>query len=180
MKKIINLNILLIGLRGLGIEIAKNIILSGPKELSISDKNICKINDMGTNFYIEENDINKKTRENACYKKLCSLNPNVEVTINNGNIIENLGKFNLIIITEIMNIDKLFEINEICRKKNIGFIYALNLGLTGFIFNDFGENHIINNINGEKNLTYNIFNIEEKENNYEIFLDLKKNEFFNS
>jgi ubiquitin-activating enzyme E1 len=32
MDKIINLKILIIGLRGLGIEIAKNIILTGPKK----------------------------------------------------------------------------------------------------------------------------------------------------
>ena len=57
MEKIISLKILVVGLRGLGIEIAKNLILSGPKEVSIYDRNICKINDLGSNFYIEENDI---------------------------------------------------------------------------------------------------------------------------
>jgi ubiquitin-activating enzyme E1 len=46
MDKIVNMRILIIGLKGLGIEIAKNIILAGPKEVSISDKNICKINDL--------------------------------------------------------------------------------------------------------------------------------------
>ena len=40
MDKIVNMRILIIGLKGLGIEIAKNIILAGPKEVSISDKNI--------------------------------------------------------------------------------------------------------------------------------------------
>ena len=81
MDKIVSLKILIIGLRGLGIEIAKNVILSGPKEVSISDKTLCKINDLGSNFYIEENDINKKTREEACVKKLKSLNPYVNVNI---------------------------------------------------------------------------------------------------
>ena len=179
MKKIINLKILLIGLRGLGIEIAKNLVLSGPKLLSISDKNICRINDLGSNFYINESDVNNLTREEACYEKLISLNPYVDITINNGNIKENIREYNLIIITEILKINELYEINEICRKYNIGFIYTLNLGLTGFLFNDFGINHIINDINGEQNLNYNIFNIEEKGKNYEIFLDLKKNEYFN-
>ena len=45
----------------------------------------------------------------------------------------------------------------ICKKNKIGFIYILNLGIEGFLFNDFGDNHIINNINGDKNLIYNIF-----------------------
>ena len=39
MKKLQNLKILIIGLRGLGIEIAKNLILAGPKEVKIYDPN---------------------------------------------------------------------------------------------------------------------------------------------
>ena len=179
MKKIINLKILIIGLRGLGVEIAKNLILSGPNELSISDKNKCYINDLSSNFYINEIDIENNTREKACYQKLSDLNPYVRVSIYEGNLKEDIIKYNLIIITEIMKIEKLYEINEICRKKNINFIYTLNLGLTGFLFNDFGDAHTINDINGEKNLIYHIFNIEKKNNNYEIFLDIQKNETFN-
>ena len=40
MSKIVNLNILVFGLRGLGIEVCKNLILAGPKEVCISDKNL--------------------------------------------------------------------------------------------------------------------------------------------
>ena len=180
MEKITNLKILIVGLRGLGIEIAKNLILSGPKEVSIYDRNICKINDLGSNFYIEENDINIKTREEACFEKLQLLNKYVKVTIYKSDVIkEYIKEYNLIIITEIMSIDDLFEINNICRNNKIGFMYTLNLGLTGFLFNDFGNNHIINNINGEKNLTYNIFHINKNEDNYEIFLDLGEGNIFN-
>lgn len=178
MEKITNLKIIIIGLRGLGVEIAKNLILTGPKEVLVYDKNISKINDLGSNFYMNEDDVNKKTREEACYKKLCSLNPYVKVTKYEGNIKNIINKYNLIIITEIMKLDELFEINDICRKNNIGFIYTLNLGLTGFLFNDFGD-HIINNINGEENLKYNIYHIEKSENIYEIFLDLRDNNVFN-
>jgi ubiquitin-activating enzyme E1 len=105
MDKIINLKILIIGLRGLGIEIAKNIILTGTKEVSISDKNICQINDLGSNFYINENDINKKTREESCINKLKSLNPYVIVKIHQDIYNEDIKKYNLIIITEMMKLD---------------------------------------------------------------------------
>lgn len=50
MEKITNLKILIVGLRGLGVEIAKNLILTGPKEVSLYDRNICKINDLGSIF----------------------------------------------------------------------------------------------------------------------------------
>lgn len=178
MDKIINLKILIIGLRGLGIEIAKNIILAGPKEISISDKNICQINDLGSNFYINENDINKKTREESCINKLKSLNPYVIVKIHQDIYNEDIKKYNLIIITEMMKLEDLFYINSICRKNNINFIYTLNLGLTGFLFNDFGNEHYIFDFNGEKKLTYNILTIKEKEEYYKIVLDIPENESF--
>ena len=178
MEKIINLRILIIGLRGLGIEIAKNLILLGPKEVSISDPNICKINDLGANFFIKLNDVNIKTREESCLEKLSSLNKYVDVSIFKGNLKENLNKFNIIIITEIMKTEDLVEINELCRINKVGFIYTLSLGLTGYLFNDFGDNFIINDINGENNLKYYIFSIEEKADRYEIYLGLQKNETF--
>lgn len=178
MEKIINLRILIFGLRGLGIEIAKNLILSGPKEVTISDPNLCQINDLSSNFYINLDDVNNKSREEACLEKLSLLNKYVDVKIYKGNFRENIINYNLIIITEIMKIDDLSEINEICRNNHIGFIYTLCLGLTGYLFNDFGENFVINDINGEKTLNYHIFNIEEKENKYLVYLDLQKNEIF--
>ena len=54
MSKLQNLKILIVGMRGLGTEIAKNIILSGVKEVKIIDENICEINDLGNNFYLSE------------------------------------------------------------------------------------------------------------------------------
>ena len=178
MDKIINLKILIIGLRGLGIEIAKNIILAGPKEVSISDKNKCQISDLGSNFYINEKDINKRTREESCINKLKSLNPYVVVKIHKDIYNENITNFDLIIITEVMKIEDLFSINSICRKNGINFIYTLNLGLTGFLFNDFGNEHYIFDLNGEQKLTYNISNIKEKEEYYKIVLDIPEDESF--
>lgn len=40
MKRIINLNILVLGLKGLGVEVEKIIILTGPKSIIMYDKDI--------------------------------------------------------------------------------------------------------------------------------------------
>jgi len=178
MDKIVELRILIIGLRGLGLEIAKNLILAGPKEVSISDKNICKINDLTSNFYINESDVNNKTREDSCLKKLKALNPYVSVTIHKGFFKEDIKRFNLIIITEIMKLEELYEINYICRKNKIKFIYTLSLGLTGFLFNDFGDEHYVYDLNGEKKLKYNIIHIEDEKDKYKIILDIPNDESF--
>ena len=178
MEKIVNLKILIIGLRGLGIEIAKNLILMGPKQVSIYDKNKCAINDLSSNFFIEDNDIAKNQRDIACIKKLSSLNPYVKVDIcQNDNLLEALKNYSCIIITEIQNIKYLFEIDKICRKNNVGFIYTGIFGLSGFLFNDFGDNHIIYNQNGLGNLSYDISHITQKGKMFDVYLNLKDKKY---
>lgn len=39
------------GLRGLGLEIAKNLILAGPKSVIVYDPTVISIADLGSNFY---------------------------------------------------------------------------------------------------------------------------------
>ena len=60
MRKLTHLKIFIIHLRGLGIEIAKNIILSGPNQISIFDPELVNINDLGANFYLSVDDIKRK------------------------------------------------------------------------------------------------------------------------
>ena len=179
MRKIINLKILVFGLRGLGVEICKNLILAGPKELAIYDRTICKISDMGSNFYISESDININRRDFACYKKLSELNPYVKIKIyESKNIFDKINDYNFVIITELMKTKELYIINDICRKNHIGFIYTCNLGLAGFLFNDFGEKHCVYNENGEDNLVYNLSNIIQNDDKYEIYIDLPVDQSF--
>ena len=84
MRKLIQFKILIVGLRGLGIEVAKNIILSGPERVSLFDPEYVKINDLGSNFYLSNEDIqNKLRRDEACLKKLIELNPYVNSNYRN-------------------------------------------------------------------------------------------------
>ena len=172
MAKISELKILLIGLRGLGIEIAKNIILSGAKSLTLFDKEICSINDMGSNFYITENDFYKR-RDEVCIKKLSELNEYVELSLYNGeNLLENLNEFNIVVITEIMEKNYLIKIDKYCRQNKIGFIYCLALGLSGFIFSDFGIQHLIKSkLNREKKIYCIKRIIKNNKNKIQIIID---------
>ena len=159
MKKIIKMKILIIGLRGLGVEIAKNIILIGPNEVQIYDPEIVKINDLGSNFFLNEADVGQKRRDEASISQLSELNPYVKVLVMKGNLIDNLKQFNAVVITEMMSKEKLLLINEICHKNKIGFIYTSLLVLSGFVFNDFGPEHIILDDNGEECKSYFIKSI---------------------
>ena len=50
--KLMKLNILIVGQRGLGVETAKNIILAGPKSVTIYDPTTVAINDLSANFFL--------------------------------------------------------------------------------------------------------------------------------
>jgi len=155
MGKLIKMNVLIVGMRGLGCEIAKNIILAGPHEVKIFDNTITTINDLCGNFYLTENDVGKNRRDEGCLKKLAELNPYVHVALMEGtDIVAKIKEFNVVVITEIMNLELLFKINEICRENKIGFIYTACFGISGFVFDDFGKEHFIHDKNGEECKTY--------------------------
>lgn len=70
MGKLIKMKVLLIGMRGFGVETAKNIILAGPKEVTIYDPTIVTISDLGANFFLTTEHVGKKRRDEASVQAL--------------------------------------------------------------------------------------------------------------
>ena len=54
MKRMAGSNILICGMKGLGVEIAKNVILSGVKSVTIHDPDVCELEDLSSQFYLTE------------------------------------------------------------------------------------------------------------------------------
>ena len=168
MEKISQLKILIIGLRGLGVEIAKNIIVSGPNKVSIFDPNKVQINDLGSNFYLSEKDIGKR-RDKSCIKKLQKLNKYVSVNYfeeTNINDIVNkiIGNYNVIVVSEIISKKNMLLLDDVSRKNKICIIYAAVCGLSSFIFTDFGPEFTIYDEYCFKKRKFFIKNIEKSEN----------------
>ena len=182
MNKISKLKILIYGLRGLGIEISKNIILAGPERVTIFDDNKITIEDLGSNFYIEEENIGSK-RDEISLIKLSKLNNHVKCDyLKNGNLEESIKEYDILIITEIMKIDDIIKLDKLCNKNKKGFIYCLVFGLSFYCFVDFGE-HLINNISNNdirkffiKDITKGKTTIITIDNEFDNF-DLNENEY---
>ena len=167
MGKLIQMEVLIIGLRGLGIETAKNVVLAGPKKVHIWDNEVAKVNDMGSNFFIQEDDINKKRRDIACVDKLKELNPRCDVDVLSFNPFEFPEKcigFNVIALTEIKNTKEVEMLDEIMRQNKGAFIYAASLGVSGFVFSDFGPEFSIRDNNGEECKKHIVKDISSSEN----------------
>lgn len=54
MQRLVKLKVLVINLKGTGVEIAKNLALAGPKKIGIFDDGLVEEVDLGVNFYLRE------------------------------------------------------------------------------------------------------------------------------
>ncbi|KAK3874308.1 hypothetical protein Pcinc_020748 [Petrolisthes cinctipes] len=72
-------SVLICGLGGVGVEIAKNVILTGVREVLLYDQEVTTWADLASQFYLTEEDLGKNRAE-ACVSRLSELNPYVRVT----------------------------------------------------------------------------------------------------
>lgn len=63
MRRMASSDVLISGLGGLGVEIAKNVILGGVKSVTLHDHAACKLADLGSQFYLTEADVGERARE---------------------------------------------------------------------------------------------------------------------
>jgi ubiquitin-activating enzyme E1 len=150
MGKLIKLKVLIVGCRGLGVECAKNLILAGPASVALYDPTIVSINDLGANFYLKESHVGKVSRAHASFDQLQELNPYVKVSVIETLTVEEHANYNVVCYTEnFNNISHLFGVNAFCRANKVGFILAETLGLAGYAFLDYGDQHLVSDADGE-------------------------------
>ena len=159
MLKMQNANVLIIGLNGLGVEIAKNIALAGVKSLSLYDPNPIQIQDLSTQFFLSESDIGQP-RDQVSAIKLRELNSYVPISAVDNIKEETLLKFKCIVTTNISLEDQV-KINQITHANDIGYINADVRGLFGQIFVDFGDKFTIVDQTGEEPLSGIVSDIEK-------------------
>ena len=180
--KLIKMKVFLYGLRGVGIETAKNLILAGPNTVIIQDDETVQIRDLASNFYLTEQDIGKKSRSEASLPQLKDLNPYVLVDLHKGEITEEYLKgYDVVVFTDYYDIEKLLNFNEFCHKqaKPIGFIIAGSLGLYGYTFVDFGDSFRVFDKTGEEVRSTIVVNITKEENGMVTVHEDKKHKFSN-
>ncbi|KAN0022843.1 hypothetical protein ACTFIU_005584 [Dictyostelium citrinum] len=158
MSKLSKGDVFLSGLGGVGVEVAKNIILAGIKSITLHDTKEASIYDLSSQFYINPEHVDQKlNRAIISQSNLQELNPYVKVNtitnlslsdliLNNSNL---LLQFKCIILTE-SNLNDQIKINEFCRENDIKFIIADCYGLGGWVFNDFGDEFKVYDKNGEE------------------------------
>lgn len=159
----------------LGVETAKNLILSNVGGVVLYDDTICQEIHRGTNFYVAPEHIEKGdvTLAEASLGELRTLNPFCRVDILpksddslgdevvlSKDVLGTHRPYAAIVVTKLLPKKQLFRLNETARANGIAFIMAITNGVTSSIFSDFGPHHEITDATGEPTQTLAISNVE--------------------
>ena len=135
----------------LGVEVAKNLILAGPKQVTIYDPSLVTSEDLGRNYYTSKEHVGKVSRADATVEQLKELNPNVNVNVAKEHSPEHIAdNFECAVMLDCYDRDYLVKTNKLMHGKGKGFILGGNAGLYGYTYIDFGEAHRIFDATGEE------------------------------
>lgn len=140
-------SILISGMNGTGVEIAKCVILGGVNSVIIHDDQMTTYDDLTTNYYLSKADIGKN--RNTCATKLAELNPYVKVIQSSDNLDDLLKNNYTVVVLCNHSYQSQEKINDAIRNKS-KFISTNVFGGFANIFCDFGDEHIVNDIDGEE------------------------------
>lgn len=138
---------------GVGVEIAKNIILGGVKSVTIHDTVMTSLDDLSTQFYLSESKLGSN-RATTSHAMLAELNPYVPVKLLDDRSLtcQDLDKFHVVVLTQSTT-DEQIEFGKYCHAKGIKLIIAETRGVFGKIFCDFGKNFEVVDVDGEQPLS---------------------------
>ena len=152
MRRMATSDVLISGLGGLGVEIAKNVILGGVKSVTLHDTANCSISDLSSQFYLTESDIGKNRAE-SCLTQLRDLNNYVSLQAYTGELTEEyLKKFRVVVLTSTSASEQQ-RISNITHENDIALIISDTRGLFAQIFCDFGKEFTVVDKNGAQPVT---------------------------
>ncbi|KAL8633806.1 hypothetical protein Q9189_000542 [Teloschistes chrysophthalmus] len=151
MKRMGSSHVLIAGMRGLGVEIAKNIALAGVKSLTLYDPEPAAISDLSSQFFLHPEDVGKP-RAAVTAPRVAELNAYTPISVHpSKSLAENLDdlrKYQVVVLTGCSLKDQL-TISDFGHANGIFIVIADIYGLFGSIFTDFGKQFAIADPTGE-------------------------------
>ncbi|XP_011672400.2 ubiquitin-like modifier-activating enzyme 1 [Strongylocentrotus purpuratus] len=176
MKRMAVSNILISGVKGLGIEIAKNVVLGGVKSVVIHDEEDVSIQDLASQFFFREADVGKNRAE-VTEPRLAELNNYVSVTISKSPLNEQfMSKFQVVVLTT-SSLEAQLRIGDFCHSKGIHLIIADTRGLFGQVFCDFGDDFTVYDSTGEEPMSVMVSAVSKDDQGVVTCLDESRHGF---
>ncbi|XP_045773330.1 ubiquitin-like modifier-activating enzyme 1 [Maniola jurtina] len=148
MRRMASSDVLISGLGGLGVEVAKNVILGGVKSVTLHDDRNCTVADLSSQFYLSEATIGQNRALASC-EQLAELNHYVPTTAYTGTLDEEfLKKFSVVVLTGASWAEQQ-RVAAITRANNVALVIADTRGLFSQVFCDFGAEFKVLDVNGE-------------------------------
>ncbi|KAG5810370.1 hypothetical protein H9Q74_014008 [Fusarium xylarioides] len=164
MKRMGASNVLIVGLKGLGVEIAKNIALAGVKSLTLYDPAPVQIADLSSQFFLTPSDVGKP-RDEVTVPRVAELNAYTPVKLHQSPGLDGeLSQFDNYQVVVLTNapIHQQKAIGDYCHSKGIYVVIADTYGLFGSVFCDFGEKFTCIDPIGETPLNGIVAGIDEE------------------
>jgi ubiquitin-activating enzyme E1 len=166
-RRMMNSRVLLVGLGGLGMEIAKNVVLAGISSLILCDPTPPSFLDLSSNFYLQPKHMGDAAgRASLVRPALAELNPYVTVRVAEtpdlaAEAICAILKDQptVVVITIPLSLDIVTQVNEACRQAGICFIYAATVSVFGQVFCDFGPAFVVSDVDDNPPATSQIESI---------------------
>ncbi|KAF3919174.1 hypothetical protein AA313_de0200479 [Arthrobotrys entomopaga] len=140
-----NAHILLVTIKALGNEIAKNLVLAGIGAITVHDCEIATEEDLGAQFFMEEGLLGRNRAE-AAAPAVQKLNPRVDVKVDTapieGRSVEFYKQFSTVIVTEA-GLGTMISINDACREAGVAFYAGACYGLYGYCFADLIQHQFV-------------------------------------
>ncbi|XP_061453419.1 SUMO-activating enzyme subunit 1 isoform X2 [Rhineura floridana] len=137
--------VLLVGMKGLGAEVAKNLILAGVKALTMLDHQQVSPEDMQAQFLVPAGSLGKNRAE-ASLERAQDLNPMVDVKADPENVElkaeEFFTCFDVVCLT-CCSQEVLVKVDQICHKNGIKFFTGDVFGYHGYMFANLGEHEFV-------------------------------------
>ncbi|RBQ73993.1 hypothetical protein FVER53590_06295 [Fusarium verticillioides] len=164
MKRMGASNVLIVGLKGLGVEIAKNIALAGVKSLTLYDPAPVQIADLSSQFFLTPSDVGKP-RDEVTVPRVAELNAYTPVKLHQSpgldGELSQFDKYQVVVLTSAP-IHQQKAIGDYCHSKGIYVVIADTYGLFGSVFCDFGEKFTCIDPTGETPLNGIVAGIDEE------------------
>jgi len=130
--------VLLIGVGGLGAEVAKNIVLAGIKSITLLDHVKVSQEDFCCQFFVRRDDLGQNRAESSL-SNIQQLNPMVEVSADIEDVTSKSDDFFTsfdIVCATCCSRSQLLRINGVCRENGIKFYAGDVTGFYGYMFAD--------------------------------------------
>ena len=160
MKRMMGSSVLIVGLGGLGVEIAKNVVLGGVKSVTLHDDSPVSIADLGAQFFLRESDVGK-AKAAVTQPRLAELNNYVPVDVHSGQLTPDfLGSFGIVVVAGGVPMAQALTINDACRQSGARFLMAETFGVFGYCFCDFGDAFEVVDTNGEEPISSMVASVD--------------------